>query len=216
MAKKKYDQLVYDRIIQKIESGKYLQRQHITEQEVADELEVSRTPVRKAFNQLVEEDYLEDIENVGVHVKVRPLNSRGFQNRMDFIETLLNYYLFEVEKEEVDFDVTALKEIHEKIEELPEQSEEFGEVYLSYFKKLLMYSKNNYTKQMILKTFREILFDEGYIIKIIRDSHDEIARQLLELAKYLAENNYSRARREIRILVNQLKLNVIENNQSDE
>src|SRR5690625_2175200 len=105
MVKKKLDQVVYEYIVDGIENGDILEREHITEQYIADQLEISRTPVRKAFERLVTEEYLENIANVGVRVKSQKLTSLGFQNRMDFFERLANHYLFDLEKKEIIFEV---------------------------------------------------------------------------------------------------------------
>lgn len=217
MVKRKLDQVVYEHIIQKIDIGELLQRQHITEQGIADELKVSRTPVRKAFERLVGEDYLENIENVGVHVKIRSLNSKGFQDRVNFIERLSNHYLFDVEKDEVVFEVDKLREITETMKSvLKDEENTFEDYILKYFQGLLIYSENNYSKQTILKSLRELLFNEGYIFQIIKDSRELTMKHLMELMNHLEVNNYASARREVRILFNQLKLDVIENNKKYE
>lgn len=212
MAKKKLDQVVYEHIIEQIERGELLQRQHITEQGAADELSVSRTPVRKAFERLVDEGYLEEVENVGVHVKIRPLDSKGFQERTDFIERLVNHYLFDIEKAEIDFETEELKAVVKELEEnLSDAERAFEHSILDYFDSLLAYNDNSYSTHTILNTIREISTTEGFVSENLRSSRELIVDHLNQLAAYLEDNNYARARREIRILLNQLKLNVIEN-----
>lgn len=212
MARKKLDELVYEYIVHKIKTGEYLQKQHITEQEIVSDLKVSRTPVRKAFEQLVEDNYLENIENIGVHVKIRPMDSKGFQERMNLLENLLNYYLFEIEKKEICFEVEALKQINSELEKLEiVEGNLFEEQTMNYFRTLLTYNKNNYEKEIILRAIQEVLSKEGYISTIIKDSRKIIRNHLREITEHLEKNHYSLARREIRILSNQLQLNVIEN-----
>lgn len=211
MRRRKLDDLVYDYIVHKIELGEYLPKQHITEHEIVEKLKVSRTPVRNAFNQLVTDNYLENIKNIGVHVKVRPLDSKGFQDRMNVIENLLNYYLFGIEKEEQHFETDSLKQINKELENLKEtEGKVFEEEVLIYFQNLLKYQKNYYEKEIILRTIQELLLIEGYLSDIIKDSRTIMNVHLKRITDYLEKNQYNLARREIRILSNQLQLNVIE------
>ncbi|MEY8292536.1 winged helix-turn-helix domain-containing protein [Carnobacteriaceae bacterium 52-44] len=212
MVRKKLDQVAYEYIVKQIESGQLLQREHITEQVVADELEISRTPVRKAFERLVSDNYLEMIKNVGVRVKAQALDSRGFQDRMNFIERLINHYLFDLEKNEWVFEITQLQKHIENMEETTkENGYEFENNELDYWCDLVEHSDNSYTKHSILKAMQDVLFDDGIIYEIMKNSRSLKNKHLTELMHHLEENNYVKARREIRILLNQLKLNVIEN-----
>lgn len=210
--KKKLDQVVYEHIVRQIENGQLLQREHVTEQGVADELQISRTPVRKAFNRLVEDNYLEMIENIGVRVKNQELDSKGFQDRLDFIERLINHYLFDLEKKELTFDSSKLQA---HIVDMKKMTEKEGYEYesneLDYWCDLLEYSENEYTKNSIMKAIHNILFDDGFIYEIMKDSRQLKSKHLTILMDYLTDSNYVKARREVRILLNQLKLNVIEN-----
>lgn len=215
MGNKKLDQVVYEHIVRKIECGHLLEREHVTEQTVADELEISRTPVRSAFDRLVGDDYLETIENVGVRVKTRALDSDGYQDRANFVERLVNHYLFDLEKNEVVVEVEKLQEHLTKMEEDIDQKEnyEFDEHELDFWIELVEYSQNRYTVQAILKALNEIFFDDGPIHEILLDSRELKIKHLSKLIDYLQESDYAKTRREIRILLNQLKLNVIEKNQ---
>lgn len=212
MVRKNLDQVVYEHIVKQIESGQLLQREHITEQVVADKLEISRTPVRKAFSRLVSDNYLEMIENIGVRVKKQDLDSRGFQDRINFIERLINHYLFDLEKNEWTFETTQLQEHIKKMEEMTKESGyEFENNELDYWCSLVEHSNNSYTKYSILKAMQDVLFDDGFIYEIMKNSRPLKNKHLTKLMYHLEENDYVKARREIRILLNQLKLNVIEN-----
>jgi|SRR5690625_234141 len=212
MVRKKLDQVVYEDIVEQIESGQLLEREHVTEQGVADRLEISRTPVRKAFERLVAEDYLENIDNVGVRVKRQSLDSADFQDRMNFIERLVNHYLFDLEKNEVVYEVDTIKIHVQQMEQtISEDSDTFEQQEYNFWKDLLGYSENRYSNQTILKAVQEILFDDGFIHSIIKDSRSLKVEHFHHLMQYLEDSNYAKARREIRILLNQLKLNVIEN-----
>lgn len=213
MVKKKLDQIVYEQIVRQIENGQLLPREHITEQWIADELQISRTPVRKAFSRLEEDNYLEMIQNIGVRVKIQNLDSKSFQDQVNFIERLLNQYLFDIEKKEQIFDAHPLENYLAAMhEQMDKENSAFEEMELDYWCDLLKYSENAYMKDSIMKTIQNILFDEGFINQIIKKNRALKSKHLEYLIDYLSENNYIKARREIRILMNQLKLNVIEEN----
>ncbi|SHE52104.1 DNA-binding transcriptional regulator, GntR family [Atopostipes suicloacalis DSM 15692] len=213
MVKKKLDQIVYEQIVRQIKNGQLLPREHITEQWVADELQISRTPVRKAFSRLEEDNYLEMIQNIGVRVKIQNLDSKSFQDQVNFIERLLNQYLFDIEKKEQIFDARPLQNhLAAMHEQMDKENSVFEEMELDYWCDLLKYSENAYMKDSIMKTIQTILFDEGFIDQIMKKSRTLKSKHLECLIDYLTENNYIKARREIRILMNQLKLNVIEEN----
>lgn len=211
MVKKKLDQIVYEFIVNQIERGDLLQREHITEQNIADTLEISRTPVRKAFDRLVYDNYLENIENVGVRVKMQSLTPTAFQERIDLFERLVNHYLFDLEKVEVAFEVETLWMMIKNMKsEMDDTAYAFEKQEYDYWLETLKYSDNYYSKKVLMQTLKECLFDDGEIYSIMRKSRALKITHYQALAEYLKEMNYPRARREIRILLNQLKLNVLE------
>ena len=59
---------VYDFIAEEIREGKLLPGQRISENDICNELEISRTPVREAFRQLELEGLIQIIPNKGAYV----------------------------------------------------------------------------------------------------------------------------------------------------
>ncbi|MEG0217417.1 MAG: GntR family transcriptional regulator [Raoultibacter sp.] len=60
---------VYDHIAQAIDSGRLSGDDKLSEQQICDALNVSRTPVREALIQLASDGYLENLPRKGFHVK---------------------------------------------------------------------------------------------------------------------------------------------------
>ena len=211
MKRKKLDQIAYEYIVDRIESGQLFEREHITEQKIANELEISRTPIRRAFERLEEDNYLENIANMGVRVKVQKLTAIDFQNRLDFFERLINHYLFDLEKREIVLD---LEEITEQVLQMEadknEDDQTFDKYEFQYWKNILAHEQNRYSVKVLLNTLREIFDVDGQLQHIMKDSRTLKINHYQKIIDYLKEENYAYARREIRILVNQLKLNVIE------
>lgn len=211
MKRKKLDQIAYEYIVDRIESGQLFEREHITEQKIANELEISRTPIRRAFERLEEDNYLENIANMGVRVKVQKLTAIDFQNRLDFFERLINHYLFDLEKREIALDLEEITEQVLQMEAVKSDDDQtFDKYEFQYWKNILAHEQNRYSVKVLLNTLREIFDVDGQLQYIMKDSRTLKINHYQKIIDYLKEENYAYARREIRILVNQLKLNVIE------
>ncbi|HZK46474.1 MAG TPA: GntR family transcriptional regulator [Atopostipes sp.] len=211
MKRKKLDQIAYEYIVDRIESGQLFEREHITEQKIANELEISRTPIRRAFERLEEDNYLENIANMGVRVKVQKLTAIDFQNRLDFFERLINHYLFDLEKREIALDLEEITEQVLQMEAVKSDDDQtFDKYEFQYWKNILAHEQNRYSVKVLLNTLREIFDVDGQLQYIMKDSRTLKINHYQKIIDYLKEENYAYARREIRIVVNQLKLNVIE------
>ena len=211
MKRKKLDQIAYEYIVDRIESGQLFEREHITEQKIANELEISRTPIRRAFERLEEDNYLENIANMGVRVKVQKLTAIDFQNRLDFFERLINHYLFDLEKREIALDLEELTEQVLQMEAVKSDDDQtFDKYEFQYWKNILAHEQNRYSVKVLLNTLREIFDVDGQLQHIMKDSRTLKINHYQKITDFLKEEDYAYARREIRIVVNQLKLNVIE------
>ena len=211
MKRKKLDQIAYEYIVDRIESGQLFEREHITEQKIANELEISRTPIRRAFERLEEDNYLENIANMGVRVKVQKLTAIDFQNRLDFFERLINHYLFDLEKREIALDLEEITEQVLQMEAVKSDDDQtFDKYEFQYWKNILAHEQNRYSVKVLLNTLREIFDVDGQLQHIMKDSRMLKINHYQKITDFLKEEDYAYARREIRIIVNQLKLNVIE------
>lgn len=211
MKRKKLDQIAYEYIVDRIESGQLFEREHITEQKIANELEISRTPIRRAFERLEEDNYLENIANMGVRVKVQKLTAIDFQNRLDFFERLINHYLFDLEKREIALDLEEITEQVLQMEAVKSDDDQtFDKYEFQYWKNILAHEQNRYSVKVLLNTLREIFDVDGQLQHIMKDSRTLKINHYQKITDFLKEEDYAYARREIRIVVNQLKLNVIE------
>ena len=91
-----------------------------------------------------------------------------------------------------------------------EKKKKLEEEVIHYFEELLSYSQNSYSKRMTLRTLREIFMAKTGINRILKDNRQQYFEHLIELVNQLEKNDYPLARREIRILMNKMKLDVIE------
>lgn len=207
----KREEQAYLYVRDKIEAREWLPHEHLREQDVAQQLGMSRTPIRKAFKRLHEERFIHVEPYKGVRILKPQIDSKAFQERLEYIELMLNHYIHKLEVDEVSFDPTenyvqldALKTV------VRERSSEFEKQELLFWEALLAKEKNTYIRSLILEAIRGCVPDKGQIRKILQQSRQTKMDHFGKLTEYMAEGNYPYARREVRILLNQLNLNVIQ------
>jgi len=147
----------------------------------------------------------------GAKILKPQIDVKGFQERTEYLELFIVHYLHKLEKNEVDF---GIKELEQKLQELQRAKENrdgsFEELEIDFWKLLLDNSTNQFGKASILETIRTLLLGEGEIHKRMVSSREGKVEHMEKVIHYLDENNYPYARREIRILLNQLNMNVIQ------
>lgn len=200
-------------IKEKIETRQWLPQTHITEQDLSQELGISRTPIRRAFLRLQEEDVLEIIPHKGVSILEPAVDNKGFQDRLGFIEMILNDYLHQMQIREIAFDVTELEQYVGLLSNLTgrQQEAEFYTVETKFWQSFVHYAKNTYNVTVFMDTLRSLKEQKNEDIQhVLSESRELKVKYLTQLTKYLAESQYAQARKEIRILLNQLSLAIIQ------
>lgn len=205
------EQKVYDYIVEKINSREILPQQHIKELDISRELEISRTPIRSAFKRLEEDGIIDIIPYKGAQILKPKIDQQAFQERVNFLELLTTYYLQRLEIAEVDYQVNQLKDTYNDLVDLQYHDDlSFEKLEVDLWKEILIYSENAYIKAALLQAFREIFLESKPLFGVLRSSRKNKLKHYNQLISYLDDNNYTHARRELRILFNQLNLNVIQ------
>ena len=210
---KSLEWMAYNYIIEQINSRQWLPQTHITEQELSLELNMSRTPIRQALLRLQEENYLVIEPHKGARIQKAPVDGEGFQNRSEVAEMILVHYLHQLQIQETQFDVERLQVIQEKMEKRinSDKNETFFEEEILYWEELLKYAKNTYMTTLLLYTIRSMNHQEDReIIKVMDQARLLKVSHLKNLTNLVSKGEYARARKEIRILGNQLNLAVIQ------
>lgn len=200
-------------IKEKIETRQWLPKTHITEQDLSQELGISRTPIRRAFLRLQAEDVLEIIPHKGASIQEPSIDDKGFQDRIGFIEMILNNYLHQIQIREIVFDVSELENCVESLARLTgkQQETEFYVAEIKYWQEFVRYAKNTYNVTLFMDTLRSLTHQKNAEIQVVLSESRELkVKYLTQLTKYLSESQYAYARKEIRILLNQLSLAIIQ------
>lgn len=202
----------YEYMKKKIEQSEWLAGQPIKEQDISKELGMSRTPVRHAFVQLEKEDYIEHLDNKGVVVAPKKISKKDFQEAVEFFELMSLHYLQELERREIDYAASNLEEAFERMQEKKETGEDSGflKAELEFWNEFLTYAGNDYNVSLMMQTLHTVFEQKGYIQDVIHSSQTEKIVHLSQLVIYLENNDYPYARRELRILFNQMIMNIFQ------
>lgn len=202
----------YEYMKEKIEQSEWLAGQPIKEQDISQELGMSRTPVRQAFVQLEEENYIEHLDNKGVVVAPKKISKKDFQEAVEFFELMSLHYLQEIERKEIDYATSDLEEALQRMQEKKETGEgsDFLKAELEFWNEFLTYAGNDYNVSLMMQTLHTVFEQKGYIQDVIHSSQPEKIVHLSQLVIYLENNDYPYARRELRILFNQMIMNIFQ------
>lgn len=205
--------MAYDYIMEQIKSRQWLPQTHVTEQKLSLELNMSRTPIRQALLRLQKEGHLVIEPHKGAKIQKPPVDGDEFQDRSEVAEMILIHYLHQLQIHEIQFDTARLQAIQKKMEEQvnADKSEPFFEEEVLYWGELLKYAKNTYMKSLLLYTIRSMNHQEDQeIIKVMDQARLLKVKHVKHLTNLVSEGEYAKARKEIRILGNQLNLAVIQ------
>lgn len=203
--KGKTQKLVYDYIKKQIETDTWLNGYHIIEQDLANDLKVSRTPIRSAIDQLIDENYLKKEANRGVIVKKERISNKEFTERTQLIELLCSHYLFQLQIKEYLIDDQSFL----SMEELNKPSSNKEYYYDLFWQQFLSPLNNELMKSTILTQITSIKLVEFPNVSI-NFLYDETHKLSKKLSRLLLEKNYEVARKEIRVYINRLNLELID------
>ncbi|AGY82027.1 GntR family transcriptional regulator [Carnobacterium inhibens] len=210
---KKLVETVYQYSKDQILTKQWLPQTHITEIGLSKKLGISRTPIRQAFLRLEEEGYIAIEPNKGIRICENQISLQGFQERLEFMELVLIDYLHFLQIKEIQFDATTLEEIVDRLKKQAyvREFEVFSSIEFEYWKSLYRYAKNTYTTSLFMEMIRSINGQTNEEIKgFLQISQATKVKHFNNILSLLKSNNYALARKEVRILINQLSLIAIQ------
>ncbi|MGX4686401.1 GntR family transcriptional regulator [Vagococcus sp. JNUCC 83] len=206
MKKGKTQKLVYDYIKQQIETDNWLDGYHIIEQDLANELSVSRTPIRGAIEQLMQEKYLQKETNRGVVVKKERISNKEFIERTQMIELLCSHYLFQLQIREYLIDNESFLSF-KSLEQQSYISKE--EYYHLFWRNFLMPLDNDLMKTTILTQLSSLTLVSFPNVSI-DFLYDETMKLSQKIASSVLNRKFDVARKELRVYINRLNLELID------
>lgn len=210
---KKLEDTVYHYSINQISTKQWLPQTHITEIGLSEKLGISRTPIRQAFLRLEEEGYIVIEPNKGIRIQEKQISLQGFQEQLEFMELVMIDYLHFLQIREIQFNTDCLENTIDQINQVTDakELEVFLTIEFDYLKGLFRYTKNSYTTSLFLDTFRSIKEQKNQDMKeYLQLSQSTKIKHFNQIVLFLKTDDYALARKEVRILINQLSLIAIQ------
>lgn len=210
----KAEEKAYDYIKNQIVTGSWPPLTKIIEQDISDFLKISRSPVRGAIKRLSDEGLLDAEPYKGAVVARRKLTQQEFVDRMEMLEMLLQQYLFLLEKRHLQLNYAVLFEKIEQINAaIDKQISVSSLAYMGsqFLEQLLSEQPNQYICKTIISIGEDILDLNGLRSnKKVYSLYQLFIDGLKKMIEYMKKTDYLNARKEVRIFVNRLMLQVID------
>ena len=206
--KSRMQQKAYDYIKDKIEDGTWQNDVRIVEQDISNELNISRTPIREAIKWLILEGYLEKVVNRGVVVKKQIISKEEFVERAQLLELLLSNYMFQLQIKNLSINLVSTIQ---KLESLKSETDllEKQTVLMEILESFLVNLDNHIMKQIITKNFQQL-----HYVKFPHESphffYEEVINCFSNLCLHLGEKEFELARKDIRVFFNRVVLELID------
>lgn len=213
MRAKKAERKVYEYLLKQLTDGSLGPNSKIVEQEVAQQLGVSRSPVRSALQILEGEGYLKLVPYKGALVLEKPMDTTAYVEQLKVFELLFSQYLFQLEaKSGVLDDQQLAQQLSQIAKGLSQLSrEEIVALEVDLLELLLSEQANHYYKTLLLTLMKEALItDFSHTILPEEDSLLLFFEHFKQVVAYLKKGEHPQARREVRIFINGLTLAVID------
>lgn len=210
---KKLEEAAYQYSKKQILTKQWLPQTHITEIGLSEKLGISRTPIRHAFLRLEEEGYIVIEQNKGIRIREKQISLQGFRERLEFMELLLIDYLHFLQIKEIQFKTNSLETIVDQLKRvtLVKEIDVFSDIEFDYWTSFYQYARNTYTTSLFLDTFRSINGQADQEIQgFLQISQPTKIKHFNQILIFLKQSEYALARKEVRILINQLSLIAIQ------
>ncbi|MFW7391486.1 GntR family transcriptional regulator [Vagococcus fluvialis] len=206
--KSRMQQMAYDYIKNNIIEGRWVNDVRLVEQDISNELSISRTPIREAINCLIIEGYLEKEANRGVIVKKQTISTKEFIERTQLLELLLSNYLFQLQVKHLKL---PTDEVLEKIEKMKAQSDYTGKQKAlgQCLESFLIEMDNQLIKQLVISNFEELHYVKFPNVPLLF-LYDEVSYCLTSVCTHILSDSYELCRKDIRVFFNRLNLELID------
>ncbi|MCC5895897.1 MAG: GntR family transcriptional regulator [Alkalibacterium sp.] len=209
--RRKVEEKAYAYIKRQITTDNWLEGRQIKEMEIAESLEISRTPIRNAFIRLEKEGFVSITPNKGVFVANAVIDFKGVKERLYYLEALLQHVLYTLELSEKTIKSQGFIDKVQLMEKsVTSRSDHFELLEKEFWVDVLSHHENTYMNDSIINTLTSIVSSSEFASDILKKSRPVKLTHYKTLAELISRNDYIYARREVRILLNQLLINLIQ------
>lgn len=209
--RRKVEEKAYSYIKNQIETDNWLEGKQIKELDIAKTLEISRTPIRNAFLRLEKEGFVSISPNKGVFVTSSLIELKGVKERLYYLEVLLQHVLYTLERSEIEVKADSYNEsMNVMIKSVSTKANAFEEGEKQFWHAILKHHDNSYMNESIMSTLTSLISSDEYTRDIFENSRTVKLNHYKTIAELIGKQDYIYARREVRILLNQLLINLIQ------
>ncbi|MED3324570.1 GntR family transcriptional regulator [Bacillus thuringiensis] len=195
--KKTLEQKAYEHILYRIQKGDYTPGTHLKEKEFAEQLQTSRTPIRRAFSRLEAEGILKHDSHCGSTVQNFQVSMQDYISMLEIRAQFFSMSIQKAKRKQIPFDIPALSQIIDHV--YLAISEDNPKAYyegLSQFHRLLLVPAQNTLVNKIMETVEE-KFQIGGSLVLIYDRWRPIRYKMVKnaerIVQHLAQNHYEEA-----------------------
>ncbi|QKE71394.1 GntR family transcriptional regulator [Arthrobacter citreus] len=152
MAKEKtLEQIAYEKIKDLILSGEYPTGMHLKETALVSDLQMSRTPIRRALGRLVSEDFLSHNNFHGTTVMYTHFTLNEIINMIEIQWCFAVFCVEKSERKHIAFNVKLLREITSSMEKAfnADDAYQYHRSLTEFYKTFLLNSQNNLIVEML-------------------------------------------------------------------
>ncbi|MBC1449176.1 GntR family transcriptional regulator [Listeria welshimeri] len=167
------ESVCYREIKKKIRNGELKPGDRLIENTLSKQLEISRTPIRKAIGMLAADGYVEYNDFRGAFVKDSIINKERYFEMTEIIGLFLKQAIQKIRTKKISFNtVRVLAKLEEVERELDQTNPAIYFEYEKWFvNDLLTYMKNNYYLKISNNFFNNIQeFGDEEVIKIAQNA----------------------------------------------
>ncbi|WP_240310319.1 MULTISPECIES: GntR family transcriptional regulator [Listeria] len=187
----------YKEIKRRIQSGEYESGTRLIETTISRELEISRTPVRKAIAMLTADGFVENLDYRGAIVKSSKISKDNYIEILDIVGLFLKHTIERIEAKKIRFDQRILSPKRVEFEWQVRNGDETA--YTTYCRtvvlELVNCLKNDYYHEILVSYFDKInQFADNEVLLILEHSGPELVNKLNDLISAIECENYLEAK----------------------
>ncbi|EUJ45379.1 GntR family transcriptional regulator [Listeria riparia] len=207
---KTLDRMVYFSIIEKIKTGELKPNEHLTEERLSKELNVSRSPIRKAITALVSEGILDYRTYSGVVVRDSMIDAAKYAQLLEVIEVFIDATIQKMKKNQVDVDINALRNYISSMDRSSylQNMEDYIFNQHQFFFRILKHDPNPFYYENVKRVFFTINnFSMETVVKQgSEDRRDETIKKFTKIAEAFEQKEYDLANERIQDMFGEFAL----------
>ncbi|NRD79157.1 GntR family transcriptional regulator [Bacillus sp. BRMEA1] len=190
------EQQAYDMIKEGIIEGRYRPGTHLTEAKLVKDLQMSRTPIRKALGQLETEGLLTHHSHHGSIVKNIQKSTMEIINMVEIQLNFARASIEKAEKKQLIFDILTLRECLEVLDRayLEENGRDFYQTIEQFFASIIRLNRNNLMEEIMERLWKRFLLGTAEpAFQLRKQGIQNLIKQYKELVDDLEQKNYNQA-----------------------